>query len=106
MLISCAVTAQLISAFVFRYAKSIFSHDTAYVIMTSVSLLEDLLPVFELGQMHPALSLQFCVNFICLPMLHSDCLDAQANLHLHCSQSRSHGVATTAEEIRCVFDDI
>ena len=30
-LISCAVTAQLICAFVFAYAKSRFSHDAAYL---------------------------------------------------------------------------
>ena len=30
-LISCAVTAQLICAFVFAYAKSTFSHDAAYL---------------------------------------------------------------------------
>ena len=30
-LISCAVTAQLICVFVFAYAKSRFSHDTAHI---------------------------------------------------------------------------
>ena len=33
-LISCAVTAQLICAFVFAYAKSRFSHDAALMMMT------------------------------------------------------------------------
>ena len=39
MLISCAVTAQLICAFVFAYAKSRFSHDVAHIQKcTSVTL--------------------------------------------------------------------
>ena len=34
MLISCAVTAQLICTFVFAYAKIWFSHDVAHIINT------------------------------------------------------------------------
>ena len=37
--ISCAVTAQLICAFVFAYAKSRFTHDAAYVQMLGPSLI-------------------------------------------------------------------
>ena len=36
MLISCAVTAQLLCAFVFAYAKSRFSHDAALVKLVKV----------------------------------------------------------------------
>ena len=35
-LISCAVTVQLICAFVFAYAKSRFSHDLAHVFISFV----------------------------------------------------------------------
>ena len=36
-LISCAFTAQLIFAFVFAYAKILFSHDAAHIMLTSYS---------------------------------------------------------------------
>ena len=39
VLISCAVTAQLISCFVFAYAKSWFSHDTAYIVASTLMIL-------------------------------------------------------------------
>ena len=35
-LISCVVTAQLICTFVFAYAKSSFSHETAHIIHVHV----------------------------------------------------------------------
>ena len=38
MLISCAVTVQLICAFVFAYEKSSFSHDAAYIILRGTVL--------------------------------------------------------------------
>ena len=37
-LISCAVTVQLICVFVFAYAKSWFSHDTAQIISVLLNL--------------------------------------------------------------------
>ena len=37
-LISCAVTAQLICVFVFAYAKSRFSHDTAHCIILLIDI--------------------------------------------------------------------
>ena len=36
VLISCAVTAQLICVFVFAYAKCLFSHDTAHLVKTTI----------------------------------------------------------------------
>ena len=36
VLISCAVTAQLICTFVFAYAKSRFSHDTAHIVCSII----------------------------------------------------------------------
>ena len=38
MLISCAVTIQLICAFVFAYANGRFSHDMAHVIDAAISI--------------------------------------------------------------------
>ena len=40
-LIRCAVTAQLICAFLFAYAKSRFSYDAAQITCPGVSMKED-----------------------------------------------------------------